>query len=353
MALSVTSTLSRVQISLAGKATLSTADSSFPEASLRCSTSLSAGKSSRISAALPDLVPSFTHVKARKRADKKRISVKSKTVSCRAAVQEAPARLRVEEDVLEELNERAESIVNELHGANIFLIGMMGCGKTTVGRLLAEALGYGFSDSDSLVEQTVGTSVANIFAEQGELAFRNLESQAVNQLASMRGLVVATGGGVILRPGNWRCMKDGIVAWLDVPRDVLAERVVAAGVGSRPILSESGENVDPVTQALKKLNTVYEKREHLYSAADLRISLHDLAESKDCQVNQLSPAQIALQVISQVEDLLERRSELQELVTAEGEDVECIRNEFGQCILPYNLDCSEKLAIRLGDMVSQ
>lgn len=277
----------------------------------------------------------------------------SKTASCRAAVLEAPSRQRVEEEVLEELNERAEGIVSELHGANIFLIGMMGCGKTTVGRLLAEALGYGFSDSDSLVEQTVGTSVSNIFAEQGELAFRNLESQAVNQLASMRGLVVATGGGVILRPANWRCMKDGIVAWLDVPRDVLAARVVAAGVGSRPILSESGENDDPISQALKKLNNVYEKREHLYSAADLRISLHDLAERKECEVNQLPPAQIALQVIRQVEDLLERRTELHELVTAEGEDVDCIRNEYGQCILPYNLDCSEKLAIRLGDMVSQ
>lgn len=129
----------------------------------------------------------------------------------------------LESDIDQALQETAESLIAKLHGTNVFLVGMMGCGKSTVGRILSDALGYAFFDryvssgkletrmgltgypffSDTMIEKAMGTSVSAIFQDQGEPAFRELECQAIQQLSSMEGLIVATGGGVILKDQNW------------------------------------------------------------------------------------------------------------------------------------------------------
>ncbi|HEY9847630.1 MAG TPA: shikimate kinase, partial [Candidatus Caenarcaniphilales bacterium] len=118
----------------------------------------------------------------------------------------------------------SEQPVN-LRGVNLYLIGMMGAGKTTIGHLLATELNYHFFDTDALVEQLTGQSVAQLFATLGEPAFRQLESQVLAELAAYKNLVIATGGGVVLTPMNWSYLRHGVVAWLDVPVEQLYRRL--------------------------------------------------------------------------------------------------------------------------------
>ena len=84
-----------------------------------------------------------------------------------------------------------------LQGVNLYLIGMMGSGKSTVGRPLAEALGYRFLDADTSLEQVAGKPIPELFASEGEAGFRTLEAAVLNQIAAWHSLVVATGGGVV------------------------------------------------------------------------------------------------------------------------------------------------------------
>lgn len=87
-----------------------------------------------------------------------------------------------------------------IQGTSVFLIGMMGSGKTTTGRMLSHVLKYYFFDSDSVIEEAVGgATIPEIFTENGEDGFRDLEQQVLSELASYRSAVVATGGGVVAR----------------------------------------------------------------------------------------------------------------------------------------------------------
>lgn len=98
---------------------------------------------------------------------------------------------------------------------NIVLVGMPGSGKSSVGALLAQRMGRPFLDLDSLVEQQAGMAIPQIFAQQGEEAFRRLEAQAMAQVGARTGCVIATGGGTVLRPENRQAMaQNGFVVWL-------------------------------------------------------------------------------------------------------------------------------------------
>ncbi|MFZ9946871.1 MAG: shikimate kinase, partial [Vulcanococcus sp.] len=112
-----------------------------------------------------------------------------------------------------------------LEGLNLYLVGMMGSGKSTAGRHLAELLGYRFLDADSSIEQVAGRPIPEIFAREGEAGFRQLEAAVLNQIASWHSLVVATGGGVVTRPENWGQLHQGVVIWLDAPEALLLERL--------------------------------------------------------------------------------------------------------------------------------
>ncbi|XP_042442517.1 shikimate kinase 3, chloroplastic-like isoform X2 [Zingiber officinale] len=193
------------------------------------------------------------------------------------------------------LKKRSEDVLPYLNGRCIYLVGMMGSGKSTVGKILSEVLGYSFFDSDKLVEQAVGiSSVAQIFEQHSETFFRDNESKVLKDLSSMSRLVVATGGGAVIRPINWKHMNQGVTAWLDVPLEALAKRIAAVGTASRPLLHQ--EPGDPYTKAFKKLTALSEQRGKAYANAHARVSLEDIALRKGHgDVSALTPTDIALE----------------------------------------------------------
>jgi shikimate kinase len=149
-----------------------------------------------------------------------------------------------------------------LKGLNLYLVGMMGAGKSAVGRPLARALGYRFIDADTILEQAAGCTIPEIFAEAGEEGFRALESAVMDQLAGWHSLVVATGGGVVTRPVNWGHLHQGVVIWLDAPEAVLLARLEADPT-PRPLLADA----DPAG----RLRQLLAERRPLYAQADLHI----------------------------------------------------------------------------------
>ncbi|XP_042444968.1 shikimate kinase 3, chloroplastic-like isoform X2 [Zingiber officinale] len=193
------------------------------------------------------------------------------------------------------LKKRSEDVLPYLNGRCIYLVGMMGSGKSTVGKILSEVLGYSFFDSDKLVEQAVGiSSVAQIFEQHSETFFRDNESKVLKDLSSMSRLVVATGGGAVIRPINWKHMNQGVTAWLDVPLEALAKRIAAVGTASRPLLHQ--EPGDPYTKAFKKLTALSEQRGKAYANAHARVGLEDIALRKGHgDVSALTPTDIALE----------------------------------------------------------
>jgi shikimate kinase len=149
-----------------------------------------------------------------------------------------------------------------LEGLNLYLVGMMGSGKSTAGRHLAELLGYRFLDADSSIEQVAGRPIPEIFAREGEAGFRQLEAAVLNQIASWHSLVVATGGGVVTRPENWGQLHQGVVIWLDAPEALLLERL-SGDPTPRPLLQAD----DPAA----RLQALVAERRPLYGQADLHI----------------------------------------------------------------------------------
>jgi shikimate kinase len=154
--------------------------------------------------------------------------------------------------------------------AHVVLIGMMGSGKTTVGRRLAAELGRPLVDSDAQVEARTGRTVREIFESDGEAAYRVLEREAlVDALAEAEPSVVAAAGGVVLDPGNRAVLRAaGTVVWLRARPEVLARRV-SAGRDHRPLLGD-----DPLA-ALRRLDA---ERHPLYEeVADLVVDVDDLS----------------------------------------------------------------------------
>ena len=152
-----------------------------------------------------------------------------------------------------------------LGGRNLYLIGMMGSGKSSTGRPLAQRLGYGFVDADGVVEALAGRPISQIFETDGEQGFRTLESQVLHAIGERQSLVVATGGGVITQPENWGVLHQGIVIWLAPERDQLLARL-RVDPGARPLLQERDSAA---------LDALLEARTPLYAEADLRITVRD------------------------------------------------------------------------------
>ncbi|KAH6765518.1 shikimate kinase 1 [Perilla frutescens var. hirtella] len=210
-------------------------------------------------------------------------------------------------DESDTIKNKAEEVEPYLDGRCIYLVGMMGSGKTTVGRVLSEALGYSFVDCDVLIEEAAGGStVAEIFKLHGEGFFRENETEVLKKLSLMHRLVISTGGGAVVRPINWRHMNKGISVWLDVPLDALARRIVAVGTGSRPLLHHG--DGDPYTKTMKRLCTLFEERGEAYANADVRVSLENIAAKLGYEdVTDISPTAIAIEALIQIEHLLTRK----------------------------------------------
>eukprot|EP00891_Asterochloris_glomerata_P004392 jgi/Astpho2/4392/gw1.00067.507.1_t len=114
---------------------------------------------------------------------------------------------------------------------------MMGSGKSTVGRLIGKVLKYPLLDTDALIEESTSRTVAEIFEQEGEESFRELETSVLKELMPFAKCVVATGGGAVIRRSNWGYMQHGVVIWLDGPPELLASRVVGDGIAQRPLVS--------------------------------------------------------------------------------------------------------------------
>ena len=160
----------------------------------------------------------------------------------------------------------AHPLRSRLGGRNLYLVGMMGSGKSSSGRPLAQQLGYGFVDADNVIEEVAGRSIPDLFEQEGEEGFRALESQVLQAIGQRHSLVVATGGGVVTRPQNWGVLHQGIVIWLDPPRETLMRRLTDDST-PRPLLACP----DP-EEALQRL---LEQRRPLYAEADLRVPIGD------------------------------------------------------------------------------
>ena len=158
------------------------------------------------------------------------------------------------------------TLKQRLAGRSIYLVGMMGSGKTSTGRPLAERLGYGFVDADAVIEQAAGCSIPDIFDRDGEAGFRSLESQVLSAISQRHSLVVATGGGVVTQPENWGMLHSGIVIWLDVVPDQLLQRLNADST-VRPLL----QTADPEAA----VNALLNERRPLYAEADLTVVINE------------------------------------------------------------------------------
>jgi shikimate kinase len=145
--------------------------------------------------------------------------------------------------------------------ASVYLVGMMGAGKTTIGRLLARRLKLRFLDSDHEIERRSGAAVPLIFDIEGEAGFRARESAVLAELTALEGVVLATGGGAVLAEENRRCLANGgAVVYLRAQPEDLYERVRQDR--NRPLLATA----DP----LARLHALYVERDPLYrSIADL------------------------------------------------------------------------------------
>lgn len=147
----------------------------------------------------------------------------------------------------------------------IYLVGFMGCGKTTVGRMLARRLGWRFSDLDEEIEAREQMTISEIFERFGEEQFRQLEHEALKQRIAdiARGVpwVVAVGGGCFVQPRNYQLIADnGISIWLDAPLEMLRARVAQSQ--GRPLAR------DPA-----KFEELYHARRPFYEKADYRIEI--------------------------------------------------------------------------------
>ena len=175
-----------------------------------------------------------------------------------------------------------------LEGLNLYLVGMMGSGKSSVGRHLAEALNYRFIDADTSLEQVAGRSIPEIFASEGESGFRALESAVLNQIASWHSLVVATGGGVVTQPANWGELHQGVVVWLDAPDAILLQRLEADPT-PRPLMEAEDR--------AERLAALLAERRPLYAQADLQI----LQDGRP-------PEQVAEQILEALPSIIKERT---------------------------------------------
>lgn len=138
---------------------------------------------------------------------------------------------------------------------NIFLVGPMGAGKSTIGRQLAKALRRKFYDSDREIEQRTGVSISWIFEMEGEAGFREREAKAIEELTGLENIVLATGGGAVLSETNRQCLRErGHVIYLSASPEQLYRRT--ARDKKRPLL-QSGDRRKQIDELLAKRDPLY------------------------------------------------------------------------------------------------
>jgi shikimate kinase len=144
--------------------------------------------------------------------------------------------------------------------SNIFLIGLMGAGKTTLGKALAAALEKRFIDADKVLEENAQQKISDIFAKHGEDYFRDIETATLGKICALSNIVLATGGGVVLRPENRRILREnGAVVYLEASPETLTKRLENA-TAHRPVLAGASD-------LLTRQRLLYKIRAPLYQSA--------------------------------------------------------------------------------------
>jgi shikimate kinase len=156
----------------------------------------------------------------------------------------------------------------ELKGTNLFLVGMMGSGKSTIGNKLGHRMGYRYIDTDEVAEFMIEMPIADFFAQEGgEKEFRQVEHKVLLELAQYTRTVISTGGGIVESNENWGVLHHGIVVFLDAaPEDIYA-RLSAdpEEIKKRPLL-QLGEPLEQLVQ-------IRERRLDLYNQADVKVPI--------------------------------------------------------------------------------
>ena len=164
---------------------------------------------------------------------------------------------------------RAEALAERLAGRPVVLVGMMGAGKTTVGRRLAARLNRPFLDSDEEIEKAAQMSIPEIFAQRGEPEFRAGETRVIARVLKTQNVVLATGGGAFVHPETRALVKqEAVSVWLKAEIDILFERVSRRA--NRPLLQTANPRA-----TLEKL---IEDRYPLYAEADVTVLSRDVPQ---------------------------------------------------------------------------
>ncbi len=152
----------------------------------------------------------------------------------------------------------------------IYLTGFMGCGKSTVGPILANTIGYDFLDIDVMIEAAAGTSINQIFRQHGEPYFRSLERDIVAKVSATTRTVIALGGGTVSDPGTFEIVRTtGILVYLRMTPEEIVRRL--RHKTDRPMLADAAGNRLDEESLRKKIHELFSAREPLYTQADITV----------------------------------------------------------------------------------
>lgn len=150
---------------------------------------------------------------------------------------------------------------------NIILIGFMGVGKSSIGRMLADKIDYDFVDTDQLIEAKTKSTIKQLFFEKGEDYFRQVEAEVVEEVALNSKSVIATGGGVVLNPSNIvKLRQNGIIIHLNASNETIIKNLV--NDKSRPLIYDGN--------MLERITTLLEERKYCYDCYDAQINVDGL-----------------------------------------------------------------------------
>lgn len=162
---------------------------------------------------------------------------------------------------------------------NVFLIGFMGCGKSTMARLLAAETGKELVEMDETIEAEQGMKITEIFEKYGEAYFRDLETQLIRSIADKGGVIVSCGGGAVLREENVKAMREnGKILYLAATPETIYERV--HDKTTRPLLN-GNMNVEYITELMEKRLPIYEQVADIIIHVDGKEKAENLAAIKD------------------------------------------------------------------------
>ncbi|XP_008791082.1 probable inactive shikimate kinase like 1, chloroplastic [Phoenix dactylifera] len=205
------------------------------------------------------------------------------------------------------VKKKAWEISDELKGTSIFLVGINCAMKTSLGKLLADALRYCYFDSDNLIEQAAGgESAAKSFREKDVKGFRESETEVLKQLSSMGRLVVCAGDGAVQSSTNLAYLRHGISIWIEVPLDLLANEILKTDAPSADKQPTSDSNFfsEVHAQVLDELSKRYNEMKGGYGTADGIVSLQRVASQLGYEdLNSVTPEDMAVEVLKEIEKL--------------------------------------------------